>query len=239
MEPAMQHHDISRQETPHPPPVNEVARVAIVLAEDTSFYRDQRYIAVAFDAAASGVMHEILGASRRSLPFLGGDEIFSHLCEDRAIRTVDGSLRTNGETITPERYLGLWRSAISQPWTPSAFTERYGYAAFAVLGGCLDRLRGKRTCWRSSPFETFDDVEAAHRERIAYLDDGRRFRIELDLRLAHAARDAFYLESFLSLADQGERSDSSIVLKVIDPSRPSAAISAARSDLFTPTAEAT
>lgn len=235
----MQHHDLSTQETQHPQPVNEVACVTIVLPEGTTFYRDQRFIAVAFDTAASGVTHEILGASRRGLPFLAGDEIFSHLCGDRAVRTVDGALRTNGETVTPERYLGLWRSAIGRPWTPSAFTERYGYAAFAMLGGCLDGLCGKRTCWCSSPFATFDDVDAAYRERIAYLGDGQRFRIELDLRLAHAARDAFYLESFLSLADQRERSDSSIVLKMIDPLRPSAAISSAQSDLFTPTVEAT
>ncbi|HJW56375.1 MAG TPA: hypothetical protein VJ577_13980 [Burkholderiaceae bacterium] len=79
--------------------------------------------------------HEILGVSCRSLPFLAVDEVFSHLCGDRTIRTVGGTLRINGETVTPERYLRLWWSVIGQAWTPSAFTERYGYAAFAVLGG--------------------------------------------------------------------------------------------------------
>ena len=152
-----------------------------MLPEDTSFYTDQRFIAVAFDAATNGVTHEILGASRPYLPFLATYEIFSRLCGDRAMRTVDGALRTNSETITPERYLGLWRIAIGQPLTPSAFTERYGYAAYAILSGCLDGLCGKRKSWSSSPFETFDDFETTYRDRIAYLDDGQRFRIELDL----------------------------------------------------------
>lgn len=235
----MQVHDISRPDAQHPQPINEVACVAIALPEDTSFYSDQRFIAVAFDASADGVTHEILGASRPTLPFLAGYEIFSKLCGDRAIRTVDGALRANGEAITPERYLGLWRIAIGQPLTPPRFTERYGYAAYAVLGGQFDGLRGKRKSWSSSPFEIFDDFEAAHRDRIEYLDEGRCFRIELDLRLTHAARDAFYLESFLSSTGQCEGSDTSIVLKPVDPSRtPSAKTPSAQSDLFTPIAEA-
>ena len=235
----MQQHDIPRPDTPHQQQINEVARVAIVLPEDTSFYRDQRFIVVAFDAAANGVTHEVLGASRPCLPFFACHELFSHLCSDRAMQTVDGVLRTNGETITPERYLGLWRAAIGNALTPSEFTEQYGYAAYVVLDGCLDELRGKRKSWSSSPFETFDDFETAYRDGIAYLDDGQRFRVELDLRLAHAARDAFYLESFLSSTDQREKSAPSIVFKAIDPSRSTAAPSSVQSDLFTPTAEAT
>lgn len=239
----MQSHDISKLDAQHPQPINEVARVVIMLPEDTCFYSDQRFIAVAFDAtSADGIAHtshEILGASRPYLPFLAGYEIFSRLCGDRAMRTVDGALRTNGETVTPERYLGLWRTAIGQPLTPPGFTERYGYAAYAVLGGKFDGLRGKRTSWSSSPFETFDDFEAAYRDQIDYLDDGRCFRIELDLGLAHAARDAFYLEAFLSSAGQCEGSGTSVVLKPLDPSRMSFAVTpVAQSELFTSITEA-
>lgn len=235
----MQSHDILRPDAQHLQPINEVARVAVVLPEDTCFYSDQRFIAVAFDASADGVTYEILGASRPCLPFFAGYEIFSRLCGDRAMRTVDGALRANGETVTPERYLGLWRTAIGQPLTPSRFTEHYGYAAYAALGGRFDGLRGKRKSWSSSPFETFDDFEAVYRDRIAYLDDGRCFRIELDLGLAHAARDAFYLEAFLSSAGQCEGSDTSVVLKQVALSRtPFAAAPAAQSELFTSTVEA-
>jgi hypothetical protein len=233
------HTTTSRPDVQHPQPINEVARVAIALPEDTSFYRDQRFIAVAFDASTDGVTHEILGVSRPALPFFAAYEIFSKLCGDRAMRTVDGALRTNGEIITPERYLSLWRTAIDQPLTPHRFTECYGYAAYAVLGGSFDGLRGKCKSWNSSPFETFDDFEAVYRDRIEYLEDGQSFRIELDLRLAQAARDAFYLESFLSSAGQRDGSNTSIVLKSFDPSRtPSAKTPSAQSDLFTPIGEA-
>lgn len=235
----MQHYSISGQETTRPQHINEVARVAIALPKDTTFYSDQRFIAVAFDATANGVSHEILGAARPCLPFFARYELFSHLCGDRAMRTVDGALRINGETIRPERYLALWRVAIGQPLTPTEFTERHGYVAYAALAGNLNELRSKHKSWSSSPFETFDDFETAYHDRIAYVDDGQRFRIELDLRSEHAARDAFYLESFLSLWSQQEQSASSIVLKVTDPSRPIAtAPSSAQPDLFTPIAEA-
>lgn len=239
----MQSHDISRPDAQHPQPIDEVARVAIALPKDTCFYSDQQFIAVAFDATrADGIahiVHEILGASRPCLPFFARYEIFSRLCGDRAMRTVDGALRANGETVTPERYLGLWRTAIGQPLTPSRFTELTGYAACAVLGGRFDGLRGKRKSWSSSPFETFDDFEAAYRDRIGYLDEGRCFRIELDLRLAHAARDAFYLEAFLSSAGQRKGADIAVVLKPVDPSRtPSAATPSAQPELFTSTVEA-
>jgi len=86
----------SKSDTPYPQPINEVARVAIALPEDTCFYSDHRFIAVAFDDGIDGVTHEILGASRPYLPFFAGYEIFSRLCGDRAMRTVDGTLRVNG-----------------------------------------------------------------------------------------------------------------------------------------------
>lgn len=232
----------SKPDAQHPQPLIELARVAIALPEDTCFYNDLRFIAVAFDASADGITHtryEILGACRPCLPFFAGYEIFSELCGDRAIRTVDGALRTNGQSITPERYLGLWRIAIGKALTPPQFAETTGYAAYAVLGGRFDGLRGKRKSWSSSPFDTFDDFEAVYRDRIDYLDDGQRFRIELDLRLAHAARDAFYLEAFLSSSDQREGSNPSVVLKSVDPSRMlSVANPSAQSNLFATTAEA-
>lgn len=88
-------------------PINEVARAAIVLPKDTSFYSSPLFIAVAFDVDAHSVTPTVLGASRSTLPFLAAYEIFSTLCGDRAMRTVDGCLRVNGDVITPESYLGL------------------------------------------------------------------------------------------------------------------------------------
>ena len=70
-------------------PINEVARAVIALPKDTSFYDSPLFIAVAFDAGTQAVKPDILGVSRSTLPFLAAYEIFSTLCGDRAIRTLD------------------------------------------------------------------------------------------------------------------------------------------------------
>ncbi len=213
--------------------VNEIDRVVIVLPNDTSFYNTPLFIAVAFDANPQGIAPDIIGASRMNLPFLAGYQLFSRLCGDRAMRTVDGDLCVSGEVVTPERYLALWRTAIGQPLTPDELTDRYAYSVYAVLGGRLEGLRGQRSCWNSSPFETFDHFEAAYRERIDYLDDNRQFRVEFDLKQIHAARDVFYLESFLSSANQLQESRSSIELKPVALSQPHlATMPSAQPDLF-------
>ena len=214
-------------------PINEVGRAAIVLPNDTSFYSTPLFIAVAFDAGTHGVTPEILGASRSTLPFLAAYEIFSRLCGDRAMRTVDGSLRVDGDVVTPERYLGLWRTGIGQASTPEQFAERHALCAYVELGGRFEGLRGQRASWSSSPFKTFDHFETAYRERIDYLDDNERFRVEFDLRQTHAARDAFYLESFLSYASQLEEFRPSIALKPFTPSHaPLTTMLPAQSNLF-------
>lgn len=161
------------------------------------------------------------------------------MCNDRAIRTVDGELLVEGKSITPERYLACWRVSIAHPLSPVQFAERFGRIPCAVLGGPLVRLRGRPKSWTSSPFERFDDFEDAYRDRIAYLDGGQRFRIELDLRQTHAARDAFYLESFVQAADAGADTFVSVVLKASSISRPQLAPSAAeQSELFASIPEA-
>ena len=235
----MDQHDITKRHAASDQPVNEVGRIAVALPEDATLYNDRRFIAVAFDAGAHGVTHDILGGSRSYLPFRAAYEIFSDLCGDRAIRTVDGALLVDGKIILPERYLALWRTAIGQPVTPSLFADRYGVEIVAILGGTLAALRGKRKSWSSSPFETFDDFEAAYRDRIKYLDDGQRFRIEFDLRREYAARDAFYLESFMTSSGTDKMAASSLILKPIDsPRMQDFKPYAPQSDLFVPVTEA-
>lgn len=201
-------------------PANEIERVAIVLPQDTTFYHEQRYLAVAWDKETAGATTgQIIGDHRQRLPFLAGYHLFSKLCGDRAMRTVDGSLRVNGQVITPERYLSLWRGTLAKPITAEQFTERHGQQVLLVLGAPLAPLRGQRSAWTSSPFVYFDDFEAAHRDRIEYRTDGgsEHFEIALDLREPNAARDAFYAASFIqetSLKDQG------LVEVRLQPSRP-------------------
>jgi len=190
-------------------PANEIKRVTIVLPQDTTFYHDQRYVALAWDMDTGGATTgQFIGDHRQRLPFLAGYQLFSKLCGDRAMRTVDGSLRVNGQVITPERYLSLWRATLAQPITAEQFTERHCQQVLLVLGAPLAPLRGQRSAWTSSPFAYFDDFEAAHRDRIEYRTDGgsEHFEIALDLREPNAARDIFYAASFIqeaSLEDQG------------------------------------
>lgn len=200
----------SKDSRPAPiPPANEIERVAIVLPQDTTFYHDQRYVAVAWDKDTAGATTgQIIGDHRQRLPFLAGYLLFSKLCGDRAMRTVDGSLRMHGQVITPERYLSLWRATLAQPITAEQFTERHGQQVLLVLGAPLAPLRDQRSTWTSSPFAHFDDFESAYRDRIEYRTDGgsEYFEIALDLREPNAARDAFYAASFIqeaSLKDQG------------------------------------
>lgn len=213
----MQSKDI-RPEPIRPP--NEIERVAIVLPQGTTFYHDQRYVAVAWDIDTGGdTTGQIIGGHHKHLPFLAPYELFSSLCGDRAKRTVDGSLRMNGQVITPERYLSLWRATLAQPVTAAQFTERYGQQVLLVLGAPLAPLRGQRSAWTSSPFAHFDDFESAYHDRIEYRTDGgsEHFEIALDLREPNAARDAFYAASFIQgmrLADQG------LVAVRLQPSQP-------------------
>lgn len=195
-------------------PVNEVERVAIVLPEGTTFYADLRYVSITWDMdtsegdAQGNTTGQIIGGHCKSLPFLARYELFSNLCADRAMCTVDGSLRVNGQIITPERYLSLWRATLKHPVTAEQFTERHGQQVLLVLGAPVMSLRGRRSSWTSSPFAHFDDFEAAYQGRIEYRTDegGERFELALDLREPDAARDAFYIASFIrgaNLEDQG------------------------------------
>ncbi len=232
----MQYHSMSRPDAGQRLAINERTRVVIALPDGTTFYSDRLYIGVAFDLMGNTMIPNVLGPSS-GLPFLARYNIMSLLCGGRAMGTVDGTVIVNGETITPERYLGIWRTAIAEPLTAAQFTERHGYEIVAVLGGSLDPLRGTRTSWSSSPFKTFDDFEAAYRGHMAYYDEGWRFRIELDLRRDNAARDAFYLQSFLSCADQ--RDAAFIAFNPVGPTQmPCASMPNAQSDLFVATGEA-
>lgn len=219
--------------------LDEQGRAVILLPADACYYNDPRYVAVAFDACADGLSHEVLSSSGSALPYLANYQLFSILCNERARMTVGGRLRVGGRVVRPETYLDLWRTAIAQALTPAEFAHRYGYVPYAMLGGVLDGLRGRRKSLTCSPFGTFDDLEAVHGKYFEYIEEGRRFRVALDLRVEHAARDAFYLESFLFAAGQRKESGASVVLKALDPLLPPGGLKApAQDDLFATIREA-
>lgn len=215
--------------------INEIERVAIVLPEGTTFYDDQRFVAVAWEAAAMREpIRQVIGSHRNSLPFLAPYELVNHLCGDRAMRTVDGSLRVNGQIITPERYLGLWRAALQHPLTATQFTQRYGQQVLLVLGGPVTPLRGQRSSWTSSPFAHFDDFEATYRDRIDYRTDesGEHFEIALDLCEPNAARDAFYAASFIRGTELEKQGQVEVRLQSGHPAKPQTCAVVTQSELF-------
>jgi hypothetical protein len=219
------------------PPINEVDRVVIALPADTTFYSNVHYVAVAFDASSEAVTPSILGSSR-CLAFLPRHQIFSALCGDRSIRSVDHHLLVKGKPVTPEQYLGLWRTALKQPCSSDEFADRRGYALIAVLGGVLEKLRGVSSPRTSSPFPMFDDFEAAYSDKMVLLDEGCKFRLELDLRQENTARDAFYGEALLAQVDDRCDVSASLMLRQIEvPGNPGINVSVGQGDLFAATKE--
>lgn len=185
------------------PPLNELGRVAVALPAEATLYGDTHFVAIAWDSASDGTEPQptILGADRQALPYLPRYRLIDLLCGDRAMRTVDGALRVQHRTVTPEAYLGLWRAALQQPLEPAALAERHGLKILVTLGAALAPVRTSRSTWTSSPFATFAEFEATYGARftgITMADGQPGFELVLDLREPDAARDAFYAESFVT-----------------------------------------
>lgn len=86
------------------------------MPDDTTIYGDPRYIAVAWTIHSSNATTaQVLGSQRRFLPFLARCEVVDLLCQDRAIRTVDGGLCVDGHPVPPENYLAQWRRTLGHP----------------------------------------------------------------------------------------------------------------------------
>jgi hypothetical protein len=185
------------------PPINEVARAAVVLPTDATLYSDTRFVAIAWDDPGDGSQPQasILGADGRTLPYLARFQLIDLLCGDRAMRAVDGTLQVCHRAVTPEAYLGLWRSALKVPLTPADLAERFGLTIVVTLGAALATARLVRSGWTTSPFAGFAEFEAAYGSRFVpgpTATGAPGFELTLDLREATAARDAFYGRAFVT-----------------------------------------
>lgn len=188
---------------PASPTVNEHARAAVALPVDTKFYNDTQYIPITWDVRAddSAAPAEILFSRPGHLPYYPKYRLIDLLCDDRARQAVDGTLRVQGRVVTPEAYLGLWRTALTDALTPEQLAARCGLRLLVTLGAALEPVRTAKSSWTSSPFATFETFEGLYGDRFtrAPMADGRPgFELTLDLRQPNAARDAFYAESLIS-----------------------------------------
>lgn len=180
-------------------PVNEIGRFLVRLPENATFYGDPHYVPIAFEATDDGCESRIVGIPAARLVYLPKYRVIDTLCGDRAQRTVDESLVVRGKPITPERYLALWRQGLAEAAPPTILAARHGLRICAVIDAPLEPLWKAKQPWSGSPFETFDELHARYASQIKDLNNGR-FRLEFDLRVDDAARDAFYAEALVSSA---------------------------------------
>lgn len=179
------------------PPANEIGRVVIHLPDDATFYRHRSYLPIAIDLVDGTQIPSLLRSDSHGIDYMAGYEVFSALCSNRAQRTVDRSLLVDNEHITPERYLGLWRSAIGNSMPPEAASKALAIQAVAVLQAPLAALAGARSSWTSCPFGAFEAFQDKYRCELKVSNDGV-FTLELDLARPEAARDAYYAASMVS-----------------------------------------
>lgn len=179
--------------------VNEIGRFIVKLPENATFYGDPHYIPIAFEATDDGCESRIVGIPQTRLAYLPKYRVIGTLCGDRAQRTVDETLVICGQAITPERYLALWRKGLAEAQAPAVLTAEQGLRLGAFIEAPLAPLWKAKSPWSGSPFATFGQMHARYASQIQDLGDGR-FRLEFDLRVDDAARDAFYAEGIVSSA---------------------------------------
>lgn len=175
-------------------PLNELARAVIGLPLDATLYSSPHFVAIVWDDGPTP-RPSILGAEDTALPYFASYQLINRLCGDRAMRTVDGTLRVRQRTLTPEAYLGLWRAAMQAPLTPQELASRFSLKILVTLGAALAPARLASRVWTSSPFESFLDFEAAYGSRFVLsptASGASGFELTLDLCAPQAARDAFY-----------------------------------------------
>jgi hypothetical protein len=180
--------------------VDEIDRITIRLPTDATVFRTPTFLALTLDAeAGSNTPVPSLLPEHECLRYLAQYELMSVLCARRAQWAVDGRLRCQGSRVTPERYLGLWRKALTEPLSPQEVFDQRGWSLVARLNGPLSdaSLMKRKSGWTCCPFQTFGGFQARYRDRLQ--DDGtQRFSVDIDLAEPDGARNAFHGRSLLS-----------------------------------------
>lgn len=180
----------------NPHPINEIDRVVIQLPDDAMFYRDRRYLPVIIDLVDGARQPALLASSENDIHYVAQYEIFSALCRDRAQKAVDLGLLVAAAPITPERYLGIWRTAIAGAVPPETAAQQHGIHAYAVLRAPLAAMAGVKSPWTTCPFGSFDAFRAKYGDQFQFADDGT-FTLQLALAAPEHASAAFYAASMM------------------------------------------
>lgn len=186
--------------------LNELDAFCVVLPADlcpmTS--RDHlRYLAVVND---EGVGHHPLG---RGLSFEPATWLIACICRERAIDTVDASLLVDGRQITPEKYLQRWRALLEQPVAVRELGERKRLQAVAIFQWRHSAaLAARKATWVTPPCATFGELLHAHgcnSLATCELDPPAVTTLEIDLAMPAGARDAWWVNDYLSCISQGDQ----------------------------------
>ena len=204
--------------------INETRLVCVKLPANLCPFTSEeqpRYLGIVFDERHSDSRpdspapslqepHALTHASRQGgLPFLPRYELVSLAFSQRAVDTLDGTLRVSGRRVEPEAYLHRWRKALDEAITVDQLrAHRLRLVAEIVLdpaAPCLVR----RPNWINAPFPNLAALLQS-RGGLVGLAQQRDTELhptwgQLSLDLSHpdAARDAWWLDDGLD-ANQGE-----------------------------------
>ena len=180
--------------------INEFERLAVRLPTDATVSRSPTFLAVTLDVNSDGhAPAPDLLPEHAALRYLAQYELMSVLCSHRAQQAVDGRLRCKGSRVTPERYLGLWRQALSEALTPQELYDQNGWSLVARLQGPLQsaEVLDRKSSWTCCPFQTFAGFHARYRDRMVP-EGTQRFRVYIDLAEPDGPRNAHFGRCLLS-----------------------------------------
>lgn len=142
------------------------------------------------------------------LPMEPSKTLIRRICSDRAVDTVEGFLRVEGQMISPENYIKRWRTRLAQP----VALEKLALSKQLQAVACFEwhhtaAIADRKATWRDPPYATFRELLAAHGfpELVeSMLMNTGVSRLEIDLAAVHGARDAWWADDWLSSLSQGD-----------------------------------
>lgn len=159
-----------------PTPINELNRLIIDCRPRPN--HDSAYLPLVIDDTSNGPQASLMAGP--IFDFLAPYRIMQALCDDRAQRTVDHQLLINGQPITPERYLKIWRSALTQPLSLRALGDQFGLRLLVHMQGAPEIPDHWRSPYQDAPFPNFSTFINHYREQIVETDG--LLHLALDLR---------------------------------------------------------
>lgn len=166
-----------------------------------------RYLAVVGNEAAlpgGSIEYRVMGTG---IPAEPATSLIRRVCVERAVDTVDGTLRVQGARLTPEAYIQRWRQRLAAPLTLGELAVAKGLQTVAVFEWRHSEAIGQRKAgWVNAPFPNFQALLLALGQPPASGAhwQGELTRLEIDLAGEHGARNAWWVDDWLCALSQGD-----------------------------------